>query len=101
MTLRKKTLLIIAGTFYGVIILLFFLSRNILLESFVRLEEQSTHQDVERVLSKKCFFNLVAQLVFDVLILLSVKCVGQFCSHVIEIVCPHFFRKLIIDSGQC
>ena len=51
MTLRKKTLLIIAGTFYGVIILLFFLSRNILLESFVRLEEQSTHQDVERVLS--------------------------------------------------
>ena len=51
MTLRKKTLLIIAGTFYGVIILLFFLSRNILLESFVRLEEQSTHQNVERVLS--------------------------------------------------
>jgi len=51
MTLRKKTLLIIAGTFYGVILLLFFLSRNILLESFVRLEEQSTHQDVERVLS--------------------------------------------------
>ena len=51
MTLRKKTLLIIAGTFYGVIILLFFISRNILLESYADLERQSTHRDVERVLA--------------------------------------------------
>ncbi|MBL7125830.1 MAG: PAS domain S-box protein [Dehalococcoidales bacterium] len=50
MTLRKKTLLIIAGTFYGVIILLFFISRNILLESYADLERRSTHRDVERVL---------------------------------------------------
>ncbi|HET6477476.1 MAG TPA: CHASE4 domain-containing protein [Dehalococcoidales bacterium] len=51
MTLRRKTLLIIAGTFYGVIILLFFISRNILLESYADLERRSTHRDVERVLA--------------------------------------------------
>ena len=51
MTLRRKTLLIIAGTFYGVIILLFFISRNILLESYADLERQSAHRDVERVLT--------------------------------------------------
>ena len=51
MTLRRKTLLIIAGTFYGVIILLFFISRTILLESYSDLERQSTHRDVERVLT--------------------------------------------------
>jgi len=51
MTLRRKTLLIIAGTFYGVIILLFFISRNILLGSYAELEEQSTHRDLERVLA--------------------------------------------------
>ena len=49
MTLRRKTLLIIAGTFYGVIILLFFISRNILLESYTDLERQSIYRDVERV----------------------------------------------------
>ena len=48
MTLRRKTLLIIAGTFYGVIILLFFISRNILLASYTDLENQSTQRDVER-----------------------------------------------------
>ena len=51
MTLRRKTLLIIAGTFYGVIILLFFISRNILLGSYADLETQSTQRDVERVLT--------------------------------------------------
>ncbi len=51
MTLRRKTLLIIAGTFYGVIILLFFISRNILLESYTDLERHSTQRDVERVLT--------------------------------------------------
>jgi len=51
MTLRRKTLLIIAGTFYGVIILLFFISRTILLESYSDLERQSTQRDVERVLT--------------------------------------------------
>ena len=51
MTLRRKTLLIIAGTFYGVIILLFFISSNILLESYTDLEKQSTQRDVERVIT--------------------------------------------------
>ncbi len=51
MTLRRKTLLIIAGTFYGVIILLFFISRNILLESYADLERLGTQRDVERVLT--------------------------------------------------
>ncbi|MFQ5996480.1 MAG: CHASE4 domain-containing protein [Dehalococcoidales bacterium] len=51
MTLRRKTLLIIGATFYGVIILLFFISRNILLDSFVELEKQSALQNTERVLS--------------------------------------------------
>ncbi len=51
MTLRRKTLLIIAGTFYGVIILLFFISRTILLESYADLEGQSTYRDVDRVLA--------------------------------------------------
>lgn len=49
MTLRRKTLLIIAGTFYGVIILLFFISRTILLENYADLERQSLYRDVERV----------------------------------------------------
>ena len=51
MTLRRKTLLIIAGTFYGVIILLFFISSNILLESYTDLEKQSARRDVERVMT--------------------------------------------------
>jgi len=51
MTLRRKTLLIIAGTFYGVIILLFFISRTILLESYADLERLGTQRDVERVLT--------------------------------------------------
>jgi PAS domain S-box-containing protein len=51
MTLRKKTLLIIAGTFYGVILLLFFISRNILLGSFADLEQQDTRQNMERAMA--------------------------------------------------
>ncbi|HEY51358.1 MAG TPA: HAMP domain-containing protein [Dehalococcoidia bacterium] len=51
MTLRRKTLLIIAGTFYGVIILLFFISRTILLESYADLERQSIYRDVDRALA--------------------------------------------------
>ena len=51
MTLRRKTLFIIGATFYGVIILLFFISRNILLDSFVELETQNVLQNTERVLS--------------------------------------------------
>ena len=51
MTLRRKTLFIIGATFYGVIILLFFISRNILLGSFVELENQDAYQNTERVRS--------------------------------------------------
>ena len=51
MTLRRKTLFIIGATFYGVIILLFFISRNILLDSFLELEKQNSIQNTERVLS--------------------------------------------------
>jgi PAS domain S-box-containing protein len=51
MTLRRKTLFIIGATFYGVIILLFFISRNILLDSFLELEKQNTVQNTEHVLS--------------------------------------------------
>ena len=51
MTLRRKTLFIIGATFYGVIILLFFISRNILLDSFLELEKQNTVQNTERALS--------------------------------------------------
>jgi PAS domain S-box-containing protein len=51
MTLRRKTLFIIGATFYGVIILLFFISRNILLDSFLELEKQNSIQNTERALS--------------------------------------------------
>ena len=51
MTLRRKTLFIIGATFYGVIILLFFISRNILLDSFLELEKQNSIQNTEHVLS--------------------------------------------------
>lgn len=51
MTLRKKTLLIIGGTFYALIILLFFISRDVILDSFVELEEQNVRQNVARALN--------------------------------------------------
>jgi len=51
MTLRKKTLLIIAATFLSLIAILYFASQNLLLNSFNELEEQNTRQNVERALS--------------------------------------------------
>ena len=51
MTLRKKTLLIIAGTSLGLIVVVFFVLQNLLLSGFAKLEERSTHQNVERALS--------------------------------------------------
>ncbi|MBI2288684.1 MAG: HAMP domain-containing protein [Chloroflexi bacterium] len=51
MTLRKKTLTIIGLTFVGLIVILFFISQQILLSSFAGLEEQNTRQNVERMLS--------------------------------------------------
>ncbi len=51
MTLRKKTLLIIGGTFYALIILLFFISRDVLLDNFINLEEQDARRDIARALN--------------------------------------------------
>ena len=49
MTIRKKTLLIIGVTFVGLVVILYFVSQNILLTSFARLEEQETREHIERV----------------------------------------------------
>ena len=51
MTLHKKTLIIIGVTFIGLIVILYFISQNILLHSFAELEERNVHQNVERALS--------------------------------------------------
>ena len=51
MTLRKKTLVIIGATFIGLVVILYLVSRSILIGSFAELEEQDTHQNVERVLT--------------------------------------------------
>ena len=51
MTLRKKILLIITLTFLSLIVILYFASQNILLNSFNELEEQNTRQNIERALS--------------------------------------------------
>ncbi|MFQ5800033.1 MAG: CHASE4 domain-containing protein, partial [Bacteroidota bacterium] len=49
MKLREKTLLIIGVTLLGLIVVLYFTSQAILMESFVNLEEQNTKKNVERV----------------------------------------------------
>ena len=51
MTLRKKTLLIIAVTALPLLLVLYVTSRGIVLKSFIRLEEQDAHAHVGRVLS--------------------------------------------------
>ena len=51
MTIRKKTLIIIGVTFISLIVILYFVSQSILLDSFAELEERNVRQNVERVLS--------------------------------------------------
>jgi len=51
MTLRKKTLYIIGITFISLILILYFISQNILLDGLAEIEEENTHQSVERALS--------------------------------------------------
>ena len=51
MTLRRKTLTVIGMTFLGLMVILYLVSRNILLDSFAELEEYDTRQDVGQVLS--------------------------------------------------
>ena len=51
MKLRKKTLIAIGATFACLVLMLYLVSRVILLGSFAELEEQYARRDVERVLS--------------------------------------------------
>ena len=50
MTLRKKVLITIGITFFGLISILYFTSRNVLLESLNHIEEEDIGQDVKRTL---------------------------------------------------
>jgi len=51
MTLRKKTLYIISVTFVSLIVILYLISESILLGGLGEIEEENTHQSVERALS--------------------------------------------------
>lgn len=51
MKIRKKTVIIIAVTTITMVSIVYAISQTILLNSFARLEEQNTRQNVERVLS--------------------------------------------------
>ncbi len=51
MTLRQKTLILIAVIFIVLIAVLYFVSRAILLDNYLRLEERLVQQNVERVRS--------------------------------------------------
>jgi PAS domain S-box-containing protein len=51
MTLRRKTLLIISVTLVGLIVVLYAVSRVVLLGGFAELEEREARRNVERVLS--------------------------------------------------
>ena len=51
MTLRKKTLLLIGMIFLSLGLILYFVSQNIVLNSFVEIEERHTRQNVERAVN--------------------------------------------------
>src|SRR4030042_1839881 len=51
MSLRKKTFLIIGVTTISLVAILYIISKNILLDSFAKLEAQDTHKNVERALA--------------------------------------------------
>jgi len=51
MSLRKKTLIITVLAIGSLVCVLYFLSRLIVLNSYVKLEEQEVHRNVERVLN--------------------------------------------------
>ena len=51
MTVRRKTLLIIAITCVGLVIVLYGTSRSFLLGGFVKLEQASARENVQRVLN--------------------------------------------------
>jgi len=51
MTLRRRTLFTIGITLIGLIAILYFLARTILLDGFIQLERQSLERDIQRVTS--------------------------------------------------
>ena len=51
MTVRRKTLLIIAITCLGLVVVLYAASRSFLLGGFIKLEQTSAREDVQRVLN--------------------------------------------------
>src|ERR1700688_4731240 len=51
MTVRRKTLLIIAITYLGLVVVLCAASRSFLLGGFIKLEQGSAHRNAERVLT--------------------------------------------------
>ena len=51
MTVRRKTLLIIALTCLGLVIVLYAASRSFLLGGFIKLEQTDAQEDVQRVLN--------------------------------------------------
>ena len=51
MGMRKRTLITIGATFASLVLMLYFISRIILMESFTELEERYVHRDVERAQS--------------------------------------------------
>jgi len=60
MALRKKVLIAIGTTFSGLILILYFVSRDILLETFTHIEEENISQEVKRTLA--IFSNELANL---------------------------------------
>jgi len=51
MTVRRKTLLIIAITCLGLVVVLYAASRSFLLGGFIKLEQTSAQENVQRVLN--------------------------------------------------
>jgi PAS domain S-box-containing protein len=51
MTVRRKTLIIVAITCLGLVIVLYAASRSFLLGGFIKLEQASAHENVQRVLN--------------------------------------------------
>ena len=60
MTLRKRTITIVGAAIFALMAILYVSSRTILLDSFIRLEEEATQRDVQRALN--AFDNQVREL---------------------------------------
>ena len=51
MTLRKRTIVIVGAAIFALMAILYVSSRTVLLDSFIRLEEEATRRDVQRALN--------------------------------------------------